>query len=142
MPEHHNFKAPQSTLITEGGEAYTYNYSTVRMPNGPRVRQVMNNPYPSETIDSAGNDTDINVIMQRFERTGILPPATVEPRYEDVVELQGDLTELYQKSREALEIANRFAESWTKDQEEKAAAAAAAPLTPSTESPAPIPPSV
>lgn len=124
--ETHDFQKPITALVTQGGEVYTYNQSTVRMPNGPRIRQVMDNPYPSNTIDSAGNDTDVNIIMARFERTGILPPATVEPVYADVVDLQGDLTEISQRAAEALAIANKFAETWTQDQAEKAAAAAAA----------------
>lgn len=126
------YKMPTTLLVTQTGEPYNYNQSTVRLPNGPRVRQVLENPYPSETIDSAGNDTDINVIMSRFERTGILPPATVEPQYADVVDLQGDLTEINQRSQEALAIANRFAESWTNNQAQKAAEAA--------HQPAPAPP--
>lgn len=111
-------------LVLPDGQPYTYTQHTVRMPNGPRVRQIVINDEPSNTQCSAGNDTDINVIMARFDRTGILPPAQVEPRYADVVDLQGDLTEIQQRSHEALEIANRFAESWTKDQEQKAAKAA------------------
>lgn len=120
-----HLQQPIQLLITEGGEAYNYNYQTVRMPNGPRVRQILENPYPSVTVDSAGNDTDINTIMSRFERTGILPPPIAEPQYADVVELQGDLTELHAKAHEALEIANRFAETWTQHQAEKQAAEAA-----------------
>lgn len=104
--------APTVTLVTQGGELYEYDQFTVRQPYGPRVRQVMHNPYPSLAVDSAGNDTDINIIMSRFERTGILPPATTEPQYADVVDLQGDLTELHAKAHSALEIANKFAEAW------------------------------
>lgn len=106
------YQMPTSQLITEGGQTYEYSQFTVRMPNGPRVKQVLHNPYPSNTSDAAGNDTDINVIMARFERTGILPPNTEQPIYDDVTELQGDLTEIHQRSREALDIANKFAETW------------------------------
>lgn len=103
---------PHTTLITEGGEAYSFNQYTVRMPNGPRVKESINNPYPSNTSDAAGNDTDVNVIMARFERTGILPDATTPPVYDDVTSLQGDLTEIHIRTMEAMEIAEKFKKAW------------------------------
>lgn len=128
MPETHNFQAPEQQLVTAGGETYSYTPFTVRMPNGPKVKQVLTNQYPSNTIDSAGNDTDINLIMERFSRTGILPEATQQPQYGDVVDLQGDLTEIHQRAREALDIAQKFATAWKPREEIQID-----PTTPSTE---------
>ena len=53
--------------------------------------------------DSHGNDTDVNKIVARFQRTGIMPPPSIQPIYDDVTALQGDLTEIIQKGREAAE---------------------------------------
>lgn len=55
----------------------------------------------SATDDSFGNDTDVNNIVERFTRTGILPPATKEAQYADVSGLQKDLTELINEANEA-----------------------------------------
>lgn len=103
---------PGVLLVLPDGQPYEYTQSTVRMPNGPRVREIVINDEPSNTQDSFGNDTDINTIMARFERTGILPPNTAEPQYADVVDLQGDLTEIHQRSMEAISIADKFAQAW------------------------------
>lgn len=121
---------PISVLVSAEGQVPTP--GRARMPLGPRVAQIMENPYPSNTIDSAGNDTDVNVIMARFDRTGILPEPTQQPNYADVVDLQGDLTEIHQRSQEALEIARKFAETW-KPREEP-------PELPPEVIPTPVPP--
>lgn len=56
----------------------------------------------SATDRSHGNQTDVNAIVERFKRTGILPPPTKQGQYMDCTGLQGDLTELINKSREAI----------------------------------------
>ncbi|AXL14438.1 internal scaffolding protein [Microviridae sp.] len=68
-------------------------------------RWYQRNRYPqinggeSRTDTSFGNDTDINKIVERFARTGTLPEGpSVQPHFGDVTEMQGDLTELLQKS--------------------------------------------
>jgi len=54
-----------------------------------------------QTDDSHGNDTDVNNIIARFARTGGLPPNPNQPYYGDVSSLQGDLTDIIEKGREA-----------------------------------------
>jgi len=55
----------------------------------------------SKTQASKGNETDVNAIMARFTRTGILPPVTEQPQYADVTDLQQDLQEILQTGKEA-----------------------------------------
>ena len=50
--------------------------------------------------DTLGNDTDVNNIVARFARTGIMPPSK-EAQYADVTHLQGDLAEMITKGKEA-----------------------------------------
>lgn len=59
--------------------------------------------YESVTDTSHGNDTDVNNIVARFSRTGHLPKPETAPQYADVSGLQGDLTDLINQSREAIE---------------------------------------
>lgn len=48
-------------------------------------------------------ETDVNAIVERYARTGLLPLQTREGIYADVTKLQGDLTERYLWSMERLE---------------------------------------
>lgn len=56
----------------------------------------------SVTDKSAGNDTDVNHIVARFQRTGIMPEPRGEAQYCDVTGLQKDLTELISDSNKAM----------------------------------------
>lgn len=58
----------------------------------------------SQTDNSHGNDTDINKIIARFDRTGVLPgnPGT-EGQFADVSGLNEDLGILLEKSKSAME---------------------------------------
>lgn len=58
---------------------------------------------------AAGNDTNVNHIMERFQRTGFLPPAAREGQYADVSNL-GDLTDTMVRTQEALIAAQNAAE--------------------------------
>lgn len=66
----------------------------------------------SATDTSMGNDTDINNIVARFDRTGILPSATTQPIYADVTALQGELTELINEARDVQQRSQEFIEKW------------------------------
>ena len=57
----------------------------------------------SMTDDSHGNDTDVNNIIRRFDRTGQLPTGRGEGQFADVAGLNEDLTVLISRSREALD---------------------------------------
>lgn len=67
-----------------------------------RTRVIADITSESKTIQDVGNDTNINNIVARFARTGIMPPGnTAEPNYGDFTKLQGDLTEIIEKGRKA-----------------------------------------
>lgn len=55
----------------------------------------------SKTDRSAGNDTDVNHIVARFQRTGIMPEPKGEAQYADVSALQGELTEILARGEAA-----------------------------------------
>lgn len=64
----------------------------VRHPR-KRYRTVTHILGESRTETSHAEATDINFIVNRFARTGQLPPPRKPPSYQDVTGLQGDLTE-------------------------------------------------
>lgn len=69
----------------------------------------------SVTQQAHKDQTDINAIVERFHRTGIMPQSARQPIFADVTGLQVDLTEAINRSRETLEIAVKMA----KDQEKE-----------------------
>lgn len=77
-----------------------------------RVRVITENDEPSMTQQSHKDQTDVNAIVERFQRTGQLPPAIREPTYADVTELQGDYTEMVNRARQTMQTASEFAASW------------------------------
>lgn len=68
-----------------------------------RTRSTMEFLYGNEkqTDDSFGNDTDVNHIVARFKRTGIMPPPSIDAQYADVTALQADLTEIIARGESA-----------------------------------------
>jgi len=66
-----------------------------------RARHVTEILGESVTQATDGNTTDVNKIMARFTRTGILPEATREGQYADVTDLQGDMTEILERGKQA-----------------------------------------
>lgn len=56
----------------------------------------------SVTQASHFDQTDVNAIVARFERTGALPPSRQQGIYADVTGLQGDLTEMIEASRRVM----------------------------------------
>lgn len=77
-----------------------------------RIRVITVNDEPSMTQASHYDQTDVNAIVERFKRTGQLPVPIATPQYADVTGLQGDLTDLHNRAREHIEIAERFAAGW------------------------------
>jgi len=55
----------------------------------------------SKVDASQGNDTNVNHISSRFAITGHLPANTATPQYADVTGLQGDLTEIINRGKQA-----------------------------------------
>lgn len=70
--------------------------------------------WESATMEAFGHDTDVNEIVARFERTGMMPtdPRGIAPQFGDVTELQGDLTELINRARGVMQEATDFASRW------------------------------
>jgi len=68
-------------------------YNTIRVPT------IIEGESKTQAV--FGNDTDVNRIMERFTRTGVMPPVTQEPQYADVTDLQQDLQEILRKGDEA-----------------------------------------
>jgi len=108
------------------------------LPRDPLVRDALLffTEGESMTRQSEKASADVNAIVERFARTGQLPPARFEGSYADVTGLQGDLTELYNRSQdtqaayaEALERANAQPEPAP----EPAPESAPAPATPAAE---------
>lgn len=60
---------------------------------------------PSVTDTSFGNDTDVNNIVAKFHRTGVMPtpPGSDNCEYADVTGLQKDLTTLIAESNAAID---------------------------------------
>lgn len=81
-------------------------------------------PRYTKTLQGLQEEVDVNNIMARFERDGIMPTGRGPGQYGDVTELQkGDLTDRINFSREVLEQAGRDLEekqlAAQKAQEEK-----------------------
>lgn len=81
-------------------------------PRWCRERLMMDFGSESSVQQGFGEQTNINEIVKRFQRTGFMPPQR-QPVYADVVDLQGDLTELIERSRQVIATAEEFASSWT-----------------------------
>ena len=73
----------------------------------------------SRTQQADKDQTDINNIVNRYARTGNLPPQR-QGVYADVTALQGELTELHERSKAALQTFDEF------ERQHKAKAAEAA----------------
>lgn len=84
---------------------------TLRM-RGQRTRYVTHIYGESKVDASQGNDTDINQVVERFTRTGVLPEPTRPPQYIDCTDLQGDLTEMLEKARHVQQVAQEFIATW------------------------------
>lgn len=73
----------------------------------------------SLTQQSFKDLTDINNIVNRYDRTGYLDGRNTTPVYADVTSLQGDLTESINSSREAIAIASANDSKLAKQRERK-----------------------
>ncbi|MEM2002562.1 MAG: hypothetical protein QXT77_07965 [Candidatus Methanomethylicaceae archaeon] len=73
------------------------------------------------THQSHADSCDINNIIRRFDRTGVLPPSDRPQQFADVTGLQGDLTDRINSSREILDKAGRVVDEKRKEVKKKAA---------------------
>lgn len=81
----------------------------------------------SMTEQAHRDQTDINSIVQRFQRTGVLPEQR-QGQYADVTSLQGDFLERVEHARKVIAS---YGEAVAEYERSKAAAAAAPPEQPS-----------
>jgi len=83
-----------------------------------RLRVISINQQPSMTQQYPAEHIEINAIVERFKRTGILPEATQQPQYGDVTNLQGiDLVDLIDQAQTNTQIASEFANTWRPPEE-------------------------
>lgn len=62
----------------------------------------------SMTHQSAADSCDVNQIMARYDRTGVLPPSARQGVFADVTSLQVDLTEAVNSSRATIKEFREF----------------------------------
>lgn len=79
----------------------------VRMPF-ERMRVYTPTAEDGRTQQSFAEDCDINAIIRRFDRDGVLPTGRGPGVYGDVSELNDDLVNLINYSKETLSIADQF----------------------------------
>lgn len=94
-------------------------------PPWHRARLRVHYSAASRTQQSHKDLTDINNIVNRYQRTGQLPPGR-QGQYGDVTALQGDLGEVILRNQETIDKAKEFeADYKSKKDAEKAAKKAA-----------------
>lgn len=84
----------------------------LRFVRAPATRTRSHAPYdpenPSMTQQSHKDQTDVNAIVARFERSGQLPVELGTPVYADATLLQGDLTTQIAQANEDIEAATDY----------------------------------
>lgn len=92
--------------------------------------------HPSMTQQSHSDQTDVNAIVARFERTGQMPIGNRgQGQYADVTGLQGDLCELAMRSAADIARADDFLKDWKPPEEEKPPEAVKSPVVEPTDPP-------
>lgn len=109
-------KSKQAVIDLASGELVADKEPPYVRPPWFRARLAYKCVGESRAQQSHKDLTDINNIVDRYARTGGLPPARMEPSYADVTELQGDLGERIKKSREIIATADRHFEKQKTDQ--------------------------
>lgn len=84
-----------------------------------RVRVSVVTDTPTMTQQSHRDQTDVNAIIARFDRTGELPPNASVPQYGDVSDLNRPYDELIQMSTDIINIAEEFQANWTPPEPEE-----------------------
>lgn len=88
-----------------------YQRPEIRPPYArPRSKTIIEGE--SMTQHSHADQTNVNLIVERFQRTGYMPPPTRQPQYGDVTGLQVDLTEAYNRSLDTIQSAQEYAAQW------------------------------
>lgn len=112
------FKSCYSVLaVSEVIMSMSFDEKAVFMDADPVVDSFVRPPFSrlrvqvvpvgdSLTLQSEASACDINEIIARYDQSGFLPAARMEPQYGDVSELNGDFGELLNKSMAALSAFN------------------------------------
>lgn len=87
---------------------------------------------PSKTLQSHADACDINKIVDRYARTGALPPNLRQPTYGDVTQFQGDLTTLLSEAATTIQTATQHLSSYVPPSASGPTAQPVAPATPTT----------
>lgn len=66
----------------------------------------------SMTQESHRDQTDVNAIIARFERTGHMPQNREQPQYGDVSHLNDDLLVIINRAKDIIDTAETFASTW------------------------------
>lgn len=101
-------------LMSRDGQMVAHDCGQVPHVRPPYCRQRVQlfNDEPSRTQQSHFDQTDVNAIVKRFERTGVLPEGRGIPQYGDVTGLQGEFTDLINRSRAQQTEAQAFIDGW------------------------------
>lgn len=105
-----------------------------------RRRVVSNTVGESRTRQADALSCDINHIVNRFHRTGMLPPARHQGAYADVTRLQGDLTEKAAEARKTITKADEVVKTVRKRKADASKSPAKAPSSDATPTPTVTPP--
>lgn len=93
-----------------------------------RVRVTFETDGPSKTHQSHKDSCDVNQILARYERTGMLPPSRSVGQFGDVTGLQGDLTERAAFAQSTVSTARRDVYEYREKKREEARKAKATPV--------------
>lgn len=104
------------------GELVSVSDAPFSRPPWHRMRIVTKIHGESKTQQHHKDTVDINAIVNRYQRTGELPPAKTPPQYADVTGLQGDLQERITASQKAIAKADSDLAANHKKKQDKAAA--------------------
>lgn len=103
--------------------SHFYMGTSDRIVRKPFDRERLFTKFEGESRTQIADQTscDVNMIMSRFQRTGVLPDGKGPGQYADVTELQNDITDAINKSRQVIADAKmRVAEANSKRAKQQA----------------------
>ena len=83
------------------------NSTKPRQPNSTPRQVVRTRDLPTKTDQGHKANCDINNLVNRYQREGQIPPPDRKPQYADVTAMQGDLTEVIDRSKTISEGAQK-----------------------------------
>lgn len=104
-------------------------HSRFRVGQNERLRVQAVPEGESRTLQSHKDLTDINNIVDRFQRTGYIPPSRMSPQWGDVSELNKPLAELAVESESVLQRTDDFMATYEPAEPASTDAAASEPAS-------------